>query len=265
MTKTCHSKKLVSKTDSLNSPEQTMTVPTQNPSGIYHLTSLKNTNIKSLNLTLNFIENSNKILGFSGCNRFSGTYTIKKDSIFFGALITTKMFCEKTQETEDLMLRSLSKTNSFLAKQNVLILKNNKDILIEAQKENIETPSEIKKVQDNITIEYKAISKGTYNHIIITHSTILVKKDLTSNEISKACNEADWTKLMNALNTIDLKTISTFKAPTQARLYDGAASAQLTITKENDTFRSNSFDHGKPPQEIEALVNQIIAIYKNIE
>jgi len=265
MTKTCHDKNVVSKTNHINNTIKTMAIQPQNPSGTYYITSLKGTKIKSLNLTLNFVENSDKVSGFSGCNRFSGTYAIKKDSIYFSPLIATKMYCEKTQKTENLMLSYLSKTNSFLVEENTLILKNNEVTLIEAQKENIEKNSEVKKTQEDITLEYKAISRGIYNNVIITHSTILIKKDRNSDEISKACSEVDWSKLMDALNTIDLKNISTFKAPTQARLYDGAASAQLTITKESHSFESNSFDHGKPPKEIEALVKEILSIAGNIE
>jgi len=119
--------------------------------------------------------------------------------------------------------------------------------------------------EDNITFEYTAISRGTYNRTVITHSTILVKKGRNSKAISKACSKDDWSKLMNLLNAINLKNISKLEAPTQARLYDGAAIAQLTITQENVSFETNSFDHGKPPKEIEALVIKILSLSENIE
>lgn len=131
--------------------------------------------------------------------------------------------------------------------------------------DNIEENLETVQLQDNITFEYTAISRGSYNRTVITHSTILVQKGHNSKAISKACSKDDWSKLMNLLNAINLKNISKLKAPTQARLYDGAAFAQLTITQANAAFETNSFDHGKPPKEIEALVKKILSLSENIE
>lgn len=36
---------------------------------------------------------SNLVMGFGGCNMFSGPYTQKGDSVRFGPLVTTKMAC----------------------------------------------------------------------------------------------------------------------------------------------------------------------------
>lgn len=139
------------------------------------------------------------------------------------------------------------------------------DSISTSPEDNIEKTSEVNQIQKNITLEYTAISRGTYNHVVITNKTILVQKDRNSEAILKTCSKDDWSKLLNALNTIDLKGISKLKAPTQARLYDGAATAQLIIMKENNTFETNSFDHGNPPKEIEALVKDILSMSENIE
>ncbi len=125
--------------------------------------------------------------------------------------------------------------------------------------------SENNKSQEDITFEYSALSRGFYNRVVITHLTISVQKDRNSEAVTKTCKKDDWSKLMNLLNTIDLKGISKLQAPTQARLYDGAAIAQLTITQNNVLFETNSFDHGKPPLEIETLVNKILSLSEKIE
>jgi heat shock protein HslJ len=36
---------------------------------------------------------SNRVSGFSGCNRFAGTYALKGETISLGKLVTTHMFC----------------------------------------------------------------------------------------------------------------------------------------------------------------------------
>ena len=99
----------------------------------------------------------------------------------------------------------------------------------------------------------------------INSLVILIKKDRNSEALTKTCNKNSWSKLMNALDAIDLKNISNLKAPNEARFYDGAAIAQLIITQENTSFETNSFDHGKPLVEIETQVKKILSLSKNIE
>ena len=140
-----------------------------------------------------------------------------------------------------------------------------KDSTSTKPEDTIEETSEENQLQDHITLEYKAISRGFYNQVKINHSTILVEKSRNLEAVSKACSKDDWNKLMSLLNEIDLKNISELKAPTQARFYDGAATAQLIIIQENVTFESSSFDHGTPPKEIETLVKEILTIIENIE
>jgi tripartite-type tricarboxylate transporter receptor subunit TctC len=43
---------------------------------------------------------------------------------------------------------------------------------------------------------------------------------------------------------------------------DGAAIANLKITKQGKTFESQSFDHGYPPVEIEKVVNKMLSFVK---
>ena len=140
-------------------------------------------------------------------------------------------------------------------------------LLLSISKEcnNNSSSSEVNQLQEVITFEYSALSKGYYTNVKISESTILVQKDRNSKAISKVCSKDDWSELMYLLDAIDLKYISELEAPTEARLYDGAAIAQLIITQENVSFETKSFDHGKPPLEIEALVKKILSLSENIE
>jgi hypothetical protein len=45
-------------------------------------------------------------------------------------------------------------------------------------------------------------------------------------------------------------------------LFDGAASANLKITKQGKTAESPSFDHGYPPAAIEKIVNKMLSFVK---
>ena len=140
-------------------------------------------------------------------------------------------------------------------------------LLLSISKEcnNNSSSSEINQLHEVVTFEYSALSRGFYNRVLITHLTLSVQKGRSSETVTKPCNKDDWSELISLLNEINLKNISELKAPTQVRLYDGAAIAQLIITQENTSFETKSFDHGKPPLEIEALVKKILSLSENIE
>lgn len=128
-----------------------------------------------------------------------------------------------------------------------------------------EEPVAINQLSENTTFEYSAISRGIYNKIVITSQSISVQKDHESDPIAKKCEENDWSKLGDAFSTIDLKQMPELKAPTEARFFDGAATAQLIIIFEDQTYISQGFDHGTPPQPIEALVKEILSLSENVE
>ena len=235
------------------------TIQIQSISGTYNILFLKENNTQSLGLTMSFDEKSNKVSGFAGCNRFSGTYIIKKDSIAFSRIISTKMYCEKTQNIEDLMFKYLSKVNSFSLQENTLVLKNGTINLLTAKKEGVE------KVQNDIVIEYSTLSRGSYKMIQLSNKNISVQKSRSSKMMTKDCNDEEWNKIIDLVNALNLKNLSTLKAPSQARLYDGAAIANLKVIYNGATYNVPPFDHGKPANEIEAIVNQILSIAGNIE
>ena len=75
-------------------------------------------------------------------------------------------------------------------------------------------------------------------------------------EISKA----DWKKIIDAFQEVDLEGIAALKSPTEKRFYDGAAIANIKITYQGKTYESQAFDHGNPPVEIGKLVNNITVL-----
>jgi heat shock protein HslJ len=50
--------------------------------------------------TLVFTPGTNRVGGFSGCNRAGGSYVIKGDSIRFSAMAMTRMACDQGMELE---------------------------------------------------------------------------------------------------------------------------------------------------------------------
>lgn len=125
--------------------------------------------------------------------------------------------------------------------------------------------SESKINQDAISLEYTAQSRGPYTCIIINSKNVSVQTKREAKPNIKVCNKTDWEKIINALKTIDVENIPNLKAPSQDRLFDGAAIGNLKVTYNGHIYESQSFDHGNPPKEIAQLVKEILSISENIE
>ena len=79
-----------------------------------------NTEAKPVTLTLQ--AEGNRIVGFGGCNSFSGSYTLDGNTIQF-TLASTKMFCNDTRQVEDYLFMTLTKVK-YSIEGEVLTLKN---------------------------------------------------------------------------------------------------------------------------------------------
>ena len=223
-------------------------------SGAYQVETLNNHTVSENKLIINFDPLEKHISGFSGCNRFMGNYSLKSDSIKIGPLASTRMFCEETHQIESDMQEALSKTDKIVLTDTTLQLLSNKKVILTAIKKN-----------DQISFNYSAISRGHFLEIHLNDSVVSLSKDRKEKPVSKPLKKETWKKLNTLLETINLDSISTLKSPTEARFYDGASIAKLVILKNGTPYESSSFDHGKPPMEIEALVKEILSISENIE
>ena len=113
-------------------------------------------------------------------------------------------------------------------------------------------------------IEYVANTRGFYQKVSIEKQMVTVSKDRSNKEKITAIkiSNADWKTLIKLFNEVDLEEIKDLKAPTEKRLYDGAAIANLKITYKGVIYETPSFDHGFPPLEIKKLVTKINSFVK---
>ncbi len=125
--------------------------------------------------------------------------------------------------------------------------------------------SESKINQDALSLEYSANSRGLYKNIKVNKKDISVINKRDALAFTKGCSEGDWKKLLNALKPVEVDHIPNLKAPSNNRLFDGAAIARLKINYEGTLYETKPFDHGNPPEEIAALVKEILTLAKNIE
>lgn len=112
------------------------------------------------------------------------------------------------------------------------------------------------------TIEYQAITRGSYLNIQIQNETLSIvrKRDEKAKDYKLA--KEDWKELADLFMKVDLDQLEEYKAPTEKRFYDGAAMANVRIVYEGKVYQSQTFDHDAPPVEIEAFVNKIVSFVK---
>ncbi|WP_452225640.1 META domain-containing protein [Lacinutrix chionoecetis] len=231
---------------------------TEQLSGDYTITVVKDSKNISEPLTISFDDKTNKVSGYSGCNRFFGTFKITDNTISLSELASTKKMCRGESNTlEQNMLKALNSTTHFTLEAGELLLKQGDNVMVSANK-IMETTTNNKMAQDYSTIEYTAVSRGFYYACKIENNTFSVKKNRNEEATIKTLNDNTQTEINNLVNAVDLASISELEAPTKAHQYDGAAIASLTITKDGKTYTSTSFDAGNPPEEIAELVNTLL-------
>lgn len=118
-----------------------------------------------------------------------------------------------------------------------------------------------KNVQEQTNMAtYEAFSRGLFLKIVFSNNQVIVFQDRNNNAKGNPLNlnTTQISELNALLNEINPKEIQGLKAPTDKRLYDGAAHASLTITANGVTYVSSGFDHGAPPAAIEKFVSKLV-------
>lgn len=109
-------------------------------------------------------------------------------------------------------------------------------------------------------VEYTANTRGYHLKIKLTSNELSFTNQRDSNELTKVSLKEDQkAELQQLLKAINVEKIAELKAPTQKRLYDGAAHADLTINVNGKEYHSAGFDHGEPPAEIEKFIKKLIS------
>ena len=112
------------------------------------------------------------------------------------------------------------------------------------------------------TIEYQAISRGSYLNIQVQNETLSIVRKRDEKAKSYQLAREDFKELAVLFVKIDLNQLENYKGPAEKRFYDGAAMANVRIVYEGKVYQSQTFDHDSPPVEIEAFVNKIVSFVK---
>ncbi|SHI87681.1 META domain-containing protein [Mesonia phycicola] len=82
-------------------------------SGEYFTLSIGETSAEKYKPHFNLNVEENRISGFSGCNNFSGSFTMEDGNISFDKMVSTKKMCAEGMEFESQFLKSLEETEKF--------------------------------------------------------------------------------------------------------------------------------------------------------
>lgn len=99
---------------------------------IHHPDKVEVVNTKAF---LKFNREKNSAGGNGSCNAFGSSFTINDDKISFSDILSTKMYCDGVQQTEDNFFSMLQKVNRFEVKNKSLFLLNGSKVLLEFESE----------------------------------------------------------------------------------------------------------------------------------
>lgn len=144
---------------------------------------------------------------------------------------------------------------------------NSKEATAETQSKSSIVKDKNDIVQDNYSnaVTYKAQSRGSFIFIQIKGKELLFSEDVNLQNVSTfTCEEKDLKEIERLLKAVNRETFQKLKAPTEKRLYDGAAHATLAIMQGDVELITPTFDHGYPPEEIKAIVNKVLSIKESV-
>ncbi len=121
--------------------------------------------------------------------------------------------------------------------------------------------SALRQQSADISIEYRAITRGRSVKAILTQDTLKSQsRGFSENSLDKPMPKGDWDNLISELEKVNLDNMHALAAPSTKHQYDGAMGATLTVKVADKEYQTVTFDHGNPPAEIVALVNKITTL-----
>lgn len=224
--------------------------------GDYTITHINNQTTPLDGLTISFNEKDSSVSGYSGCNRFTGSFEKNGNTIKIGPLASTRMACDSIRnEIEQDILEVLNKINSVTMENGKLVLSNANSILLNALK-----------INNNVVITYQAATRGFFEKIWINNKHITYSNDYNLKVIKQSdCPSSHWEELMKLIDEIDLNSIYGLEPPSKSNNYDAAAAATLEINIDGTSYKTPIFDHGNPPKSIEQIVNKVLSMKNLVE
>lgn len=116
-------------------------------------------------------------------------------------------------------------------------------------------------IQTGTKVQYEAMSRGFFSKIIFENNQITVFSDRNDEGKSTVVmlTKEDISAISKLIKAVKLAELPNLKAPSEKRMYDGAAHANLIITSNGTVYTGSGFDAGNPPSAIEKLVTKLVS------
>lgn len=116
-------------------------------------------------------------------------------------------------------------------------------------------------MQDSTKITYQAATRGFFMRIWIEGDSITITHDNTlKTSTTYPFPQEEKEAFLKILSEVDETVLPELEAPTNAHRYDGAQMAWLEISKGEQVYKTNIFDHGRPPKAIHEIVEKILSL-----
>lgn len=254
--------------DSSKKAVETLNDMQQELTGTYAIHQIGNNDSFSKAITMSFDESSLKVTGFAGCNSYFGSYALENNTIKFGQISSSKKFCRTdVMQLENHFIKALNMVNSFVIEDGNISFYDKDNLLIKgSQMKEASGKSPVVNYEDNTAVKYQSLSRNSFDYIIVSKSGVLVSKDRNLKDIDRYPISTDeWEAVNELIDAVDKESLRELEPPSKKHQYDGAPHAVLAIITGDVEYMSQTFDHGNPPQRIEALVNKVLSIMENIE
>ena len=117
------------------------------------------------------------------------------------------------------------------------------------------------KAQTNLKtmiINYDAATRGSSIKFEVTSKKVYYKD--IEKTIETKTNSNLWKEILTIVKQINLSEIENFSPPTSDRNVDAALHATLSISIDNLSYESQTFDHGNPPNELKPIVEVLFKV-----
>lgn len=234
--------------------------------GAYTIAEIDGAKLDAEAITISFDPSTNKVSGFSGCNRFFGTYKVENNSIKFGNIASTKKYCLKKENTiESKVLNAINSATSFELKDKMLILSAGSKVVLKTESASkLESRKKVDMIGDHyssLSVTYQAISRGFAKYVSVSEKVVKISTDRSLQKMETYdIKKEDWDDVERLIKSINVNDLRNIKPPSTRHQSDGAAGATLSIIRGDLAHTSPTFDDGNPPSEIKELVNKLLAI-----
>lgn len=112
------------------------------------------------------------------------------------------------------------------------------------------------KKNDIIKIEFSSVTRGHQEFVVITPDSIKVTGN-KQKAMARALEKKEWTAIINAIDKLELSSVSALKSPTMKRAYDGARHSTITLTTQSQSY-AHTFDDENPHEKLKPLLKIIV-------